>query len=239
MDNPLLIIVVAFIILITFLQYFEDRFCLACLTYGQKVISIIIGATIIALFTEILDGAYVKIHSVNDLFVLIIPLSFMAFFLMYRHVFKHDGGKTRTKELNGLVKFLASFSDVLIGILVVSQIKTDIFAEVIFLVILLSYELIEQLSFHLIHEEKVLVKPRGVLKKVIFSSWALLGFLYAYFIGVSQTVSVVLFAIYAGAVFSLVVREIFSQERKIVLSYFFAGMAIFTILFFVDKVILL
>lgn len=239
MDNLLLIVIVAFVILITVLQYFEDRFCLVCLTYGQKIISVIIGATIVALFTEILDGAYVKIHSVNDLFVLIIPVSFMSFFLMYRHVFKHDGGETRTKELNGLVKFLASFSDVLIGILVVSQVKTDIFSEVIFLVILLSYELIEQLSFHLIHEEKTSIKPHSALKKAVFSSWALLGFLYAYFIGISEMVSVILFAIYAGAVFSLAVREIFSQERKIILSYFFGGMVTFTALFLIDKVILL
>lgn len=239
MDNLLLIIAFAFVILITVLQYFEDRFCLACLTYGQKVISIIIGATIIALFTEILDGAYVKIHSVNDLFVLIMPLAFVAFFLVYRHIFKHGGGEIRTKELNGLVKFLASFSDVLIGILVVSQIKTDIFPEVIFLAILLSYELIEQLSFHLIHEGKAGAVSHSGLKKILFSSWALLGFLYAYFIGISETASVILFAIYAGAIFSLVVREIFSQERKISLPYFFMGMVIFTALFLIDKVILL
>lgn len=239
MDNLLLILAGAFIFLITVLQYFEDRFCIGCLLYGQQIISVVIGATVVALFTEILDSAYLNIHGTNDFFVLIIPISFIVFLFLYRHIYSHGDDEKKSDELSMAMRFMAVFSDLLVGLLAFTHLKTDLFSEIVFLGILFSYELIEQLSFHLVHENKVTDKPRGVLKKVFFSLWALFGFVYAYFVGISEISSAVLIAIYAGAVFSVVVREIFSKERKIVFPYFLGGGLFFSVLFLVDKIIVL
>lgn len=238
MDTLLLMSAFVFVLLISVLQYFEDRFCIACLVYGHKMVSMIIGATIVALFTELLDSAYLSIHNTNNLLALVIPLAFVAFLFLYRHIFGHKNNASKSRELTFSMRFLASFSDLLVGILAIAQIKNDLFSEIVFLGILLAYELIEQLSFHLVHEETVIVeRPYNILKKIGFSLWALIGFAYAYFIGISATLGAVLFAIYSGAVFSVVVREIFSQERKILPYYFLAGLFFFSALFVVDKLV--
>lgn len=238
MSNPLLAVIFVFILSISALKYFEDRFCLACLASGRKIISIVIGATVVALFTELLDSVYLGIHSTNKLFVLILPLSFIIFIFLYRHIYKHKDNQEQSKELNTVVKTLTSFSDVLMGILAFTHIQSDLLSEIIFLGILLAYELIEQLSLHIIHEENGLKKPRSELRKIFLSLLPLFGFLYAYFIGVSETTSAVLLAIYGGTVFSVMVREIFSQERKILPYYFLTGASLFVILFLINVSIL-
>lgn len=234
MDNILLTVIFVFILCISALKYFEDRFCFACLTSGRKIISIVIGATVVALFTELLDSVYLGIHSTDKRFVLILPVSFIVFIFLYRHIYKHKDNQEQSRELNMVVKTLTSFSDILIGILAVTHIQSNLLSEIIFLGILLAYELIEQLSLHVIHEENGSKKPHSELRKIFLSLWPLLGFLYAYFIGVSETTSAVLLAIYGGTVFSVMVREIFSQERKILSSYFLTGASAFVILFFIN-----
>lgn len=220
------------------LKYFEDRFCLACLSYGRKITSVVIGATVISLFTELLDSIYTGIHETNKLLVLILPISFILFFFLHRHIYQHKDSQRQSNELNTVVKTAMSFSDVLIGILAVSQVRNNLLSEFIFLGILLSYELIEQLSFHIIHEKKSSQKMCSQLQKIFLSIWPLLGFLYAYFIGVSEMITTVLLAIYGGIVFSIIVREIFSQERKILPVYFLAGTSSFILLFFINIFIL-
>lgn len=227
-------VVIIFVGLISVLKYFEDRFCFACLTHGRKITSAVIGATVIALFTELLDDVYAGIHETNKLLVLILPVSFIFFFFLHRHIYQHKDSQQQSRELNLMVKTAMSFSDVLIGILAVSQIQSNLLSEFIFLSILLSYELIEQLSLHIIHEENSVRETHNPLRRILFSIWPLLGFFYAYLVGVSEMTSALLLAIYAGTAFSIIVREIFSQERKILPVYFLTGTGLFILLFFIN-----
>lgn len=237
MSNTLLIITLIFVFVVSALKYFEDRFCLACLRSGAQIISVILGATAVAMFTELLDGIYSGVHTTNNLFVLILPLSFIAFMFLHMHIYKHRDNVVQSKELNFMVKTITSFSDILIGILAATQIQDSVLAEMIFLGILLSYEAIEQLSMHIVHEEGVRREGKrvySVFSKLLLSALPLIGFAYAYFIDISEVASVVILAVYGGTLFSVIMREILLKERKMIPAYFLSGSGVFVMLFFIN-----
>ena len=240
MSNTFLVITLVFVFFVSVLKYFEDRFCLTCFTRGRQIVSVILGATVVAMFTELLDGIYSGIHNTNNLFVLILPLTFIAFMFLHMHIYKHRDNQIQSSELNFTVKTITSLSDVLIGILAATQIQDSILSEMIFLGILLSYEVIEQLSMHIVHEEgfrRESKKAYSVFFKLFLSALPLIGFAYAYFIGISEAASVIILALYGGTLFSVIVREILSQERKMMPAYFLSGSGVFILLFFINNLL--
>ncbi|MBI2453145.1 hypothetical protein HYV56_00405 [Candidatus Peregrinibacteria bacterium] len=159
---------------------------------------------------------------------------------LHMHIYKHSDNQKQSAELNLMVKIITSLSDILIGILAATQIQNGVLSEIIFLGILLSYEVIEQLSMHIVHEESAPIESKktySVFFKLFLSALPLIGFAYAYFIGISETASVVILAVYGGTLFSVIVREILSQERKMISSYFISGAGVFVLLFFIDNLL--
>lgn len=228
------IAIIIFLVIITTLKYFEENFCLSGLKHGQKVISFIIGAAIVATFTEILNSTYQEILATYEPIILIIPFTLIIFMFIEQHIEKHKETKERKKEIAIMIKSLSFLTSFLIGLLIILNVQNTLSKEIIFLGILLSYHMVKEGAFHLIHEEHKKMTISRRIKQAILALAAFYGVLLGSLINISETTNAAFLALFTGALIYILIRAIIPREDKAIPSYFLAGAFSITILFIID-----
>lgn len=217
--------IAVFIFLISFviLKYFEENFCLSSLKNGNKVKSFIVGAAIVATFAEIINNSYQEILKVDESLILLVPFALIIFMFIERHIDKHRDIKEKEKELALMIKSFSFFTNFLIGLLIVQNIQNSLSKEILFLGLLLSYHLVNEGSFHLIHEEHKKLDFSQKIKQFILALAVIYGATISYFINIPAILNVGFIAFFTGALIYVFIRAIASQEEKTITSYFLAG----------------
>lgn len=202
------------IALMSIIKYFEDSFCLACRTNGRKIVSILIGAISVSIFVELLDDIYTGIHATQNLLVLFLPVGFIISLLIEKHINNHAKNR-KLKELGIFAKMISFFSGLIIGILAFQIIQGTLVKEIFFLLMLVSYDMIRDLSMHVIHEEKQKATTTQKISRVFLSLSPVYGLLIAWSLPITPFYNVSLLALFGGAMIYIVAKEVLPKEKYI------------------------
>lgn len=229
--DPILISIVIFISVITLIKYLEHDFCISSLKYGRQIVSFIVGASIVTIFAELLNDIYTEVHSTNNLLVLLLPLSFIILMFIEQHVHKHIKKSKKNKELSSLLKWISFFSGLVVGMIAINNPQPTLFKEIIFLLVIGSYDLIREISFHLVQEG-----GHGAhFKRVLLSLSPFYGFALAFYLPIPEVLNVAILTVFGGALTYFMVREIvLPQEERIRPIFFSLGFLTMTAIFLVN-----
>ena len=134
--DPILIAIIVFIIIVAVVKYIEHEICLSSSKYGTHLISFIVGASIVTIFAELLNDIYTEIHSINNLLVLLLPLSFVILMFIEQHVHNHIKEGKKKMELSRLLKGISFFSGFVVGMIAINNPQPTLFKEIIFLLVI-------------------------------------------------------------------------------------------------------
>jgi hypothetical protein len=235
MEVPLIIALLGCIALSVF-KYYESKICVICHKQGKKVISFLVGATIITIFVELLDDVYLSVHSTNNLLILFLPFAFMILMLVERHIYRHRSKELMHKELKKMIKVLSFSSGFMIGLISVYDLKTTITTQIIFILFLLAFDFIRELSIHMIEgEHKVRTIPQKI-KKVFYALSPVYGFTLAYFVAMPPYLKTSILSLFAGSMIYVLVKEVVvTREEKIQPPQFVAGALVMVAIFLVNS----
>ncbi|MDA1061002.1 MAG: hypothetical protein O3B47_04370 [bacterium] len=232
--DPILLIVVIFLVILTVIKFFEDSFCLDATSAGRKIVSFLTGAAIVTVFLDLLDEIYLGIHAINDFVVLVLPVAFIVVFLLENHIYHHSK-KKKYKEQRILIKSISFLAGTLVGLIAMSNFQENIFKEIIFMALIVSYDLMREVSLHLMHEDRPeKLSKIDYLLKILMSSSPFFGFFLAYYFDISDLVNIILLTIFGGAVIYVLMREIIPKEKDIYPIPFLTGVVFLMAIFFMN-----
>ncbi len=216
--------------LIGILKFSEDRFCLACLRHGRLLVSAVVGAASVSVFTQLLNDTYTTVHSSHPLTLLGLPAGFVATILLARHIHAHEDQQGQA-ELLLLLRGNAVASGVLIGIVATLTPVEEILQNVIFIIGLVAYDLLDDLSMHAFHRELSVGTASAWIARILAGLSPFIGWMLASFLPFSPNAHAVLLSLFAGVYLAILVREILPQDRSLAVSWFLFGTVAVTVLF--------
>ncbi len=212
MDQLVLVSLLGAIALSIF-KYFENHICYICKKKGQNIISFIVGATIITVFVELLNDIYHNIHANNHLLIVFLPLAFICLMLVERHIHTQKDRKHRQRELKALIQVISFVSGFVIGMVALLDMHYDLVKHTIFILFLLSYDFIREISIRLIE------KPRKrssmqLVAYVFYCMSPIYGFLAARYLPISPGLKTVILASFGGAIMYVIVKEVIVRREE-------------------------
>ncbi|OIO55449.1 hypothetical protein AUJ46_01350 [Candidatus Peregrinibacteria bacterium CG1_02_54_53] len=222
--------------LIGILKFSEDRFCLACLRHGRLLVSAVVGVASVSVFTQLLNDTYTAVHTSHPLTLVGLPAGFVATILLARHIHAHEDAQGQS-ELLLLLRSNAIASGVLIGIVAALMSGTDALRNIIFIIGLVAYDLLDDLSMHAFHRELSVGTARTWIARLLAVLSPFIGWMLASFLPFSSDAHAVLLSLFAGVYLAILVREILPQDRALAVPWFLAGSGVVTGLFILQVVL--
>ena len=216
--------------LIGILKFSEDRFCLACLRHGRLLVSAVVGVASVSVFTQLLNDTYTAVHTSHPLTLVGLPAGFVATILLARHIHAHEDAQGQS-ELLLLLRSNAIASGVLIGIVAALMSGTDALRNLIFIIGLVAYDLLDDISMHAFHRELSVGTARAWIARLLAGLSPFIGWMLTSFLPFSSDAHAVLLSLFAGVYLAILVREILPQDRALAVPWFLAGSGVVTGLF--------
>ncbi len=217
-------------VLIGVLKFFEDRFCLVCLRHGRLLVSAVVGAASVSVFTQLLNDTYTVVHNAHPLTLVGLPVGFVATILISRHIHAHEDRQGET-EMILLLRSNAIASGILIGIVATLVPAADILQNTIFIIGLVAYDLLDDLSMHAFHPTLKSGAVSAWVARLLSGLSPFVGWTVASFIPLSPDAHAILFSLFAGVYLAILVREILPQDRSLASSWFLLGSGVVMALF--------
>ena len=230
----MLAVTLIFLLIVSILKYFEEKVCLACYDEDHKIISFIVGATVVSLFVELLNDIYLRIHDTHSLIVLLLPFAFIMLMLVERHIREHIDDYKKGSELQVLMKTLSFFAGILIRMVAAFYPQENMFEAVIFLGILTSYHFISAISVHFIHEKQSKDGKESFFGRILLVLSPFYGFAAVYFLNPSEIVNVSILTFFGCALIYVIIKEVLPKGKGTKISYFLAGAALLAAVFITD-----
>lgn len=218
------------------LKFSEDRFCLACLRHGRLLVSAVVGAASVSVFTQLLNDTYTAVHTSHPLTLVGLPAGFVATILLSRHIHAHED-RQREAEMLLLLRSNAIASGILIGIVTTLAPAANILQNLIFIIGLVAYDLLDDLSMHAFHRELSIGTASAWIGRLLAGLSPFIGWTAASFILFSPDAHAVLFSLFAGVYLAILVREILPQDRTLAVPWFLLGSGAVTALFILQVVL--
>jgi hypothetical protein len=233
--DPVLTLTIVGLVLLSILRYAKHHICISCMKRGKNIISFIVGATIVVIFTELLNDIYSEVHRFNDLLILLVPIAFTASMYVERHIDHHKDHHEKEMEMELLTKNLSFFSGLVGGLLITNMEHKSLLSLTVFLVVIFAYDIIRGVSYHIIYEkhEAKHKKFLAELKNIALAAAPLYGFALARTFPVPELLQIVLISIFGGFLLHILLKEVvLPHAKKSCPRSFAAGFILFLLIFF-------
>ncbi|PIQ75837.1 hypothetical protein COU78_00510 [Candidatus Peregrinibacteria bacterium CG10_big_fil_rev_8_21_14_0_10_49_24] len=160
-------------------------------------------------------------------------MGFVATILISRHIHAHKDKQGET-EMILLLRSNAIASGILIGIVATLAPAANILQNTIFIIGLVAYDLLDDLSMHAFHPTLKSGTVSAWMARLFSGLSPFIGWTVASFIPISLDAHAMLFSLFAGVYLAILVREMLPQDRSLAISWFLAGSGVVTGLFVLD-----
>ena len=196
--------------------------------YRKELRSFAAGLSIAYLLLYLLPELYGGIQEFERTLFLFVLLGAMAFHIVEKYIYQHEGRDKRIFDLRVLHAVAFLIYHIIIGIIIVSINAVSSIGGVLFFIPILFYTLASQVSLSNLHAHVT----EKIFLRMLLSGSTLFGVLLASFILVPQALHYSLLAFIAGALLYNVMVEVVPKEKEGDILFFIFGSISYIILIF-------
>ena len=206
-------------------HYFSDKIH-TYQRYKPELLSFAAGISLTYLLLFLLPELYGGIEHLQKLLFLFVLFGAVLFHLVEKYIYQHDKKKKILRDLS-VVHAVSFFGyHFVIGVVLVNLLETNIVLGSLFLIPVLAYTAIGQVSLKEIHADVT----EKELVKVFLAASTLIGIIEALIIKVQPKIFYALLGFVAGAMLYHVMRESIPNEKEGNAIAFLAGAVFYTII---------
>lgn len=232
----------ALAVVLAFIAFYGERFCLRCSPHESKIISFAAGISVTYIFLQLLPELYEGIRHLNKFLFSFVLLGFITLHMSEKYIYQHAARAMLLEDLIRLHSASTFVYHFIIGVVLLNLAALDNFNALLFFAPVLFHGTATSITMHKVHEVKAKAektgKERKLLEDVSGKPWVrllvafapLYGVLFAFFAPLSPQLQFSLLGLIAGALLFLIIKDTVPREREGKPAYFMAGVILYALL---------
>ena len=207
-------------------HYFSENVNKLYQEHREKIISFGAGISITYLVLLLIPELHANTEQQGKSIFLFLLLGFTLFHVIEKHIYQHNKKDIRLKESKGLHSISFFLYHLIIGIILVNLTKVDPRKGFLFFIPILFHTAVSNISLKEIHGK---IREKSFIKFLLSTS-TLLGVLIGVYVGISESISIILLGFVTGSLMYIITRDIIPPDNKGNPIYFVVGVIVYMLL---------
>jgi len=221
-----MIIPIIYGIILSLGHYFSEEISGQIKGFKDNLISFAAGISITYVFLVLLPELYRGVQDLDKLIFIFVLMGFASLHLVDKQIYKYAPKRDLKRELKEVHSAAFFLYHIIVGMLIVSFIRTSIFNGTLFLVPVFFQTVMSGISFGELHQQ---IKE-SLTVRIILSSSSTIGVVIALVVFIPSSLNSALTGLLAGILMYIVIREFIPRDKAGEPKYFFYGMMFYVLL---------